>query len=264
MKSTSIFTLLSAFPLSTWSFQSTLQMQRHRLAPLPRMSTTAMEAKMKKTRSSGGEGFAKSPSSSSSVSSPSNDDDAIPAFAPRALQSIEPNDSIPSFQPPTKASSNIQLDPSLPPEERSQQLLRQKYNLKSYEEQQGDIRKVIQSEEKKRQRDKLRNIEKLWPADKDLFAVLPPEILRGIDAFLKVGLGICTVLFVSAGVFITIEAGSKATGKELPVGLEEFVVNVVEPNFTPGLGVLLAFSVGLGLFSSAQLGSAGSTYREEP
>ncbi|KAL7465036.1 hypothetical protein ACHAXS_005367 [Conticribra weissflogii] len=257
MKSTCILSILAALPLSTLSFHSTLIPQRSRLAPQTRRSTTAMEAKKKKTRSSGGEGFAKSPPAPS-VSSPAIaedvDDDA--ALAPRALQSIE--------RVATKPASNIQLDPSLPPEERSQQLLRQKYDLKSYEEQQGDIRKVIQSEEKKRQREKLRNIEKLWPEDKDLFAVLPPEILRGIDAFLKAGLGICTVLFVSAGVFITIEAGSKATGKELPEGLEDFVVNVVEPNFTPGLGVLLAFSVGLGLFSAAQLGSAGSTYREEP
>ena len=69
--------------------------------------------------------------------------------------------------------------------------------------------------------------------------------------------------FIAAGIFITIEAGSKATGSPLPEGLETFVVNVVEPNFTPGLGLLLAFSVTLGLFSVALGGSASSTYRED-
>jgi hypothetical protein len=53
-------------------------------------------------------------------------------------------------------------------------------------------------------------------------------------------------------------------GYELPEGLEEWVVNVVEPNFTPLLFVLLGFSVGLGLFSAGQLGSKGSVYREDP
>ena len=89
-------------------------------------------------------------------------------------------------------------------------------------------------------------------------------MVRGIDTFLKTGLGLTTLAFITAGILITMEAGSKATGKELPGGLEDFVVNVVEPNFTPGLGVLLLFSVSLGLFTVALGGSAASSYREEP
>ena len=128
----------------------------------------------------------------------------------------------------------------------------------------GDARLLAQSEAKSKRRDQLRNIEKLWPEDKDVFEVLPPSLLRGIDTALKTGLGICTVLFMVSGIFITIEAGSKATGKELPEGLDAWIVNVVEPNFTPLLGVLLGFSVSLGLFASGQLGSKGSVYREDP
>lgn len=128
----------------------------------------------------------------------------------------------------------------------------------------GDERALIESQKKSIQREKLRNIEKLWPEDKDVFEVLPPGLLRGVDSTLKVGLGVCTVLFLVAGVFITIEAGSKATGNALPEGLDSLIVNVVEPNFTPLLGVLLGFSVSLGLFSAGQLGSKGSVYREEP
>jgi hypothetical protein len=45
--------------------------------------------------------------------------------------------------------------------------------------------------------------------------------------------------------------------------LDSFIVTTIEPNFTPGLLVLLSFSIGLGLFSAAQLGSAGATYKED-
>lgn len=144
--------------------------------------------------------------------------------------------------------------------------MRQKFGLKSYEEQQadlGDYRALLQSEQKKERRSKLRNLDQIWPEDKDLLSVLPPSLIKGIDTFLKVGLGISTLAFIAAGIFITIEAGSKATGSSLPEGLEYWVENVVEPNFTPGLGVLLAFSVSLGLFSVALGGSASSTYRED-
>lgn len=103
-----------------------------------------------------------------------------------------------------------------------------------------------------------------WPADKDFVSMLPPAAIKGIDSFLKLGLGVCTVAFITAGVFITIEAGSKATGSELPAGLEDFVVNIVQPNFTPGLGVLLGFSILLGLFSIGLGGSAASSYKERP
>ena len=152
------------------------------------------------------------------------------------------------------------------PEERSRAILRSKFGLKSYEEQQadlGDYRALVDAESKRDKRDRLRNYESLWPEDKDILGVLPPNVIRGIDAILKFGLATSTLLFLIAGIFITIEAGSKATGNPLPDGLEAFVVGDVEPNFTPGLGVLLAFSVSLGLFSVSLGGSASSTYRED-
>lgn len=93
--------------------------------------------------------------------------------------------------------------------------------------------------------------------------MLPPSLIKGVDTVLKVGLGLCTLLFLLAGVFITIEAGSKSTGYALNEELDGFIVNVVEPNFTPLLGVLLAFSISLGLFSVGVGGSKGSVYRED-
>lgn len=62
---------------------------------------------------------------------------------------------------------------------------------------------------------------------------------------------------------ITVEAWSKTTKTALPESLDQFIVGTVEPNFTPGLLVLLGFSVSLGVFAAAQLGSQGAQYRED-
>ncbi len=160
---------------------------------------------------------------------------------------------------------DIDLD-NMSPEERSREILRSKFGLRSYEERMadlGDYRALADADAKRIKRDRLRDYESLWPEDRDLLGALPPNVVRGIDAFLKFGLTVTTLAFVTAGIIITIEAGYKATGNTLPYGMETFVVDVVEPNFTPGLGVLLTFSIGLGLFSVSLGGSASSTYRED-
>ncbi|KAL9190451.1 hypothetical protein ACHAXT_007662 [Thalassiosira profunda] len=225
---------------------------------------TRLAAKKKKQRSaSSGAGFGKSPAAS--AGSAVREEPAEASEAPRALQSIEGAPL--SAAAPTMATEDLGLDPNLSPEERSQAILRQKFGLKSYEEQQadvGDYRAVLDADKKKARRDKLRNIEELWPEDKGIVEVLPPGFIKGVDTFLKAGLGVSTVAFIAAGILITIEAGSKATGTALPPGWEAWIETVVEPNFTPGLGVLLGFSVSLGLFSVALGGSASSTYREDP
>mmetsp|Transcript_18889 Transcript_18889/g.30960 ORF Transcript_18889/g.30960 Transcript_18889/m.30960 type:complete len:260 (+) Transcript_18889:109-888(+) len=227
-------------------------------------TTTQLSAKKKKSRVSAGEGFGKSAVVSESPSKSSSDNlssEDGSGSAPRALQSIN------TASPTSDSSDNLYIDPNLSDEARSKAILRQKFGLKSYEEQQadlGDYRAIQEAEAKAAQREKLRNIENLWPEDKDFFAVLPPSVVRGIDTFLKTGLGLTTAAFITAGILITIEAGSKATGYELPAGLDEFVTNVVEPNFTPGLVVLLGFSVCLGVFTVSLGGSAASSYREDP
>lgn len=230
----------------------------------------------KKRNSSSGEGFGKSSANSSAVGKVVLEYESTGATAkdPRALQSINDPSTVTTQQqqqqssPAPSTSEQLNFDPNLSPEEKSQAILRSKFGFKSYEEQQadiGDYRALLDADEKKKKRDKLRNIEQLWPEDKpDILSVLPPALIKGVDTFLKVGLGICTVAFLAAGVLITIEAGAKATEGELPSGLEAFVLDVVQPYFTPGLGVLLAFSVSLGLFSVALGGSAASSYREDP
>ncbi|GMH71993.1 hypothetical protein TrRE_jg7571 [Triparma retinervis] len=96
----------------------------------------------------------------------------------------------------------------------------------------------------------------------DVMAMIPAPVQIFIDRFLKAGVAVSTLVFVLAGVAITLEAYAAATHNPLPTSVDSFIVSVVEPNFTPGLLVLLGFSVSLGVFTAAQLGSEGATYRE--
>ena len=152
----------------------------------------------------------------------------------------------------------IPLDPSLSPEERGKILLREKFGIKSFEERQAELKEAQYNEKLQRLKQK---------ADKerefDIFKVLPPPLLLFIDRLLKTGLAVSTLLFIAAGIGITMEAWSHASGGALPEGMDEFIVQTIEPNFTPGLFVLLGFSISLGLFSAAQLGSESSKYSEK-
>ena len=252
---------------SVWQTSSPQRPSSSRMTAIIQRRATATillaERSTKEGRSSGGEGFGKGGgrvSSSMPTSSPLQSIDSLTRSSSIDISDINKAPGTTSINDDDDSSSLVS------PDERSRTILRSKFGLKSYEEQQadlGDYRALANAENKAKTRNKLRNIESLWPEDRDLLAVLPPSVIRGIDTILKLGLGISTVLFVVAGIFITIEAGSKATGSPLPDGLEGWIVNVVEPNFTPGLGILLAFSVSLGIFSVSLGGSASSTYREK-
>lgn len=161
---------------------------------------------------------------------------------------------IPTQDQTTTSSGNI--------EDRTGSILREKYGLRTREEQEAAEAKKKKLED---QQKKLNKWKKLADEgeDFDLLRIIPDPILIFIDTFLKGGIAVCTVLFLLAGVAITIEAGSKATKNPLPQQVDAFITNIVEPNFTPGLGVLLSFSIALGIFASLQLNSAASTYRED-
>ena len=116
----------------------------------------------------------------------------------------------------------------------------------------------------KKRKDKLEKYRQMSDEEFDVFQVIPAPLLKFIDGFLKTGLAVTTALFVAAGIGITVEAWSKATGSDLPEGWDEFIVSTVEPNFTTGLLVLLGFSISLGVFATAQLGSGSSVYSEDP
>lgn len=148
------------------------------------------------------------------------------------------------------------------PEERAKQILRDKYGMKTLEEQQLD---AVQLARRKEEQKKWSELKKKAEAgdDFDLFSIFPAPVTIGIDRFLKAGTVLCGIVFVTSGILIAVEAWSKAFGDPLPQDLDDFIVHTIEPNFTPGLLVLLSFSVSLGLFASLQLGSQGASYKEK-
>jgi hypothetical protein len=179
------------------------------------------------------------------------------------LKSVEGGSSaLPVLEQPQQGSFQTVVDESIPVEDRTNNILRDKYGLRTREEQQAEQQRLEQVREQKKKLDEWKKLADQGK-DFDIIEVLPAPVLIFVDRFLKAGLAVCTVLFVSAGLAITVEAGSKATKNPLPANVDAFITNVVEPNFTPGLLVLLGFSISLGAFAALQLGSASSTYRED-
>uniref|UniRef100_A0A7S4SRY9 Uncharacterized protein n=1 Tax=Ditylum brightwellii TaxID=49249 RepID=A0A7S4SRY9_9STRA len=228
-------------------------------------SNAALYAKKNK-KSRGGKGFGKAeepkvippPPPSLTPNGP------VEATSTVGLSSIDNGSSaVPTIENPSSKPLNI--DPNLPEDERAKAILRAKYGLKSYEEQQSDYNEY-KAEAVAAAKERSRRMKAMADGDvpADIFALIPAPVLKFIDSFLKIGLGITTVGFVLAGFGITIEAWAKATGNTLPENVDNFIVTVVEPNFTPALGVLLGFSISLGIFASAQLGSSSSQYQERP
>jgi len=207
-----------------------------------------------KKKASAGQGFGQTvPEKKSSAPSPSMGDSA-------PLQSIETgaSDAIPTMAAPSK---KVATDPSVPAEERAKQVLREQYGLKTLQEQQTDAKKREEMAAARQQRQQWQKAAE--QENIDIIALIPGSVQIFIDRFLKIGVGICTLLFVSSGIGITAEAWSKASGNPLPDDIDAFIVNTIEPNFTPGLLVLLGFSVSLGVFSALQLSSAGAQYKED-
>lgn len=226
-------------------------------------ASSSLFAKKKKRAADGGQGFGKAPeippTPPKSASTNGNYGDGGP------MMMEEQRDGPSSFLSSVEGASDAipTLDPeNSTPEERATAILRDQYGMRTREEQQEAYQKQQKAKE---ERKKLDDWKKLADEGKDfdIMEVLPAPVLIGIDRFLKGGVAICTVLFVLAGAGITVEAWSKASGSPLPENIDKFIVTVVEPNFTPGLGVLLGFSISLGAFAAAQLGSSSATYRQD-
>lgn len=223
------------------------------------MIITSLRAKKKIKGGSGGQGFAKVP-----MPSPKKED-TTETIESSSLETSSGNTGfsggLSSIEDQTNfARPEINIDPNAPVEERTQSILKDKYGLRSLEEQQGDIRAAERSAENSK---RMKKIKEMADEEFDLFEVLPPSLLKGIDLFLKTGLTVTTILFILGGIGITIEAWAVSSKNSLPASVDSFIVSVIEPNFTIGLGVLLGFSICLGIFATAQLGSKKSSYREE-
>lgn len=188
---------------------------------------------------------------------------SVEASEAAARPSVAASSTTPILQSVDTASTTYSQSTTstMAPEERTKQILRDQYGLRTMAEQQLDAKQLaIRTEDQKKWADLKRKAE--LNQDLDLFSIIPGPILQGIDLFLKSGLAVCSVLFVLSGLLITVEAWSKATENALPPDLDAFIVQTIEPNFTPGLLVLLCFSVSLGAFAALQLGSQGATYKE--
>jgi len=230
-------------------------------------SSFILFAKKKTKKKSAGKGFGKQ-SDINTIDTDNNNNSAdlrtvgLPSQQQPSSSYLTSVDGGSSSVPTRSMDENLSSSEPVKVEDRTGQILREKYGLRTREEQEAAELKKKQVEE---QRAKLNQWKKMADEgeDFDLFKVLPAPVLVFIDGFLKVGVTISTSLFLLAGVAITFEAGSKALDKPLPVKVDAFIATIVEPNFTPGLLVLLSFSVGLGAFASLQLNSAASTYRED-
>lgn len=224
-------------------------------------SMVVLSAKKKKSRNNNsGKGFG---GNTKNEDSPSSDagvpilEDASVASTTSAVEGGFSSLNTGSIAP---KEVTLDLKEGLSAEERNKEILKQKFGLRTFEEQQGDFKAA---ERIAKNKSKMQKIKEMKDEEFDIFAVVPPNVLKAIDLFLKTGLAITTTAFVLAGFAITAEAWSVTTNKDLPPDIDQFIVNVVEPNFTTGLFVLLGFSISLGLFASAQLGSSASIYSED-
>jgi hypothetical protein len=178
--------------------------------------------------------------------------------SPSFLQSVPGgSDCIPAMEEPKESKQ-------LPPEERTKQILREKYGLRSLEEQQFDAKQLeLRKEQAKKVQEWKKKVATDGDGDVDIIAMIPGPVLIGLDRFLKAGIAIVGTTFIASGLGITVEAWSKSSGQALSDDVENFIVTVIEPNFTTQLLVLLSFSISLGVLAAAQLGSAGAQYREK-
>lgn len=214
--------------------------------------TRPVPIKLLAKKSGSGQGFGKAPAPTP-PSGRANSGKSSNEFS--GLQDVESGGS--SEIPPTVEQKKPSVDPNLPVEQRTEQILREQYGMRTAADQRRDQAKLKQREK----------VEKMMAAaekdDFDIISVIPAPLLIAIDRFLKAGLAISTLLFIAAGGAITAEAWAKASQSPLPDDIDNFITNVVEPNFTPSLLVLLGFSVSLGIFAALQLGSSGSQYSED-
>jgi len=231
-----------------------------------RVVGTILTAKKKgKRRGGGGQGFGKAEpddvaddavvvGGSVSVQETSEQPTATSLTSP-FLQSIEGGSTM------IPAQETVTNDSSASAEDRAKTLLRQKYGMKTLEEERLNQEQQAQL---RAQREKFAQLQaRAEEEDFDILALLPPQVLQGIFTLLQAGLAVVGTTFLLSGLAITAEAWSKATQNPLPDDIDNFIATIVEPNFTTQLLVLLGFSITLGVLAAAQLGSKSAQYREE-
>ncbi len=150
----------------------------------PRALQFSLFAQKRRSQSEG-KGFGKlAPSKSEKKSSDSNappsDDTSIPATKP-FLQSVESGGS--------NTIPVVEDDASLSPDQRAERILRDKYGLKTLEEQQLSQKQMENINEQRRKLQEMKRKAEL-NEEIDIIAMIPGPVQIAIDRFLKIGLGI--------------------------------------------------------------------------
>lgn len=232
----------------------------------PTISVIELAAKKSKRKTSAGQGFGRKEEESMEDSAVATADRVTSkSFNSNAAEAE--SDSSLFLKSVQGGSSNVPAveekeSTSIAPEDRAKMLLREKYGMKTLEEERLDQKQRQQLEA---QRQKFAELKARADADDDfdLMELIPGEVLNGIYTLLKSLVAIVGTTFLLSGFAITLEAWSKSTGSPLPDDIDTFIANVVEPNFTTQLLVLLSCSVSWGGLAALQLGSKSAQYREE-
>lgn len=103
------------------------------------------------------------------------------------------------------------------------------------------------------------------PQDTSPLASIPEKGQVLLERFFGGGAILFGGIFIAAGIGVSIEALCKVTGNQLPVVLDEVLVQYVEPVLTPSILILFFFSISLGLLKQLQMtaGTAGVLYTED-
>ena len=168
----------------------------------------------------------------------------------------------PFLQSVEGGSTDLPRPGELSSEDRAKKLLREKYGMKTLEEEQLNAKQLEQLEAQRKRSAELKAKVDAGE-DIDLFAMIPGPVIQAVYKILQAGIVITGSLFILSGLGITLEAWSKTSGDPLPENIDSFIVGTIEPNFTTMLLVLLGFSVSLGGLAAAQLGSKSAQYTED-
>eukprot|EP00752_Nemacystus_decipiens_P005577 g5046.t1 len=96
-----------------------------------------------------------------------------------------------------------------------------------------------------------------------IFDLIPAETQLLMERVFIAGFALCLVFLVFCGCAIGVEAYFLSTQGKLPPDLDEFIVQKLEPLFTPSLGLTFLFSSCLGVLKLGQMGQESVVYRED-
>jgi len=103
------------------------------------------------------------------------------------------------------------------------------------------------------------------PGLEDPLSRIPKKGQELLERFFAGGALTFGAIFITAGILVSAEALAKVLGYELPVAVDEALIQYVEPALTPSILILFGFSISLGLLKQLQMGSAsaGVLYSED-